>query len=57
MYVGANEYLLNDYCGPADNVRKITNGAEYEYNSGDKKSIVVYKAENGVITEIICSIK
>lgn len=57
MYVGANEYLLNDYCGPADAVRKITNGAEYEYNSGDKKSVVVYKAENGVITEIICSAK
>ncbi|MBD3880120.1 MAG: hypothetical protein SR1Q5_10705 [Quinella sp. 1Q5] len=57
MYVGASEYSLNDYCGPADSVRKITNGAEYEYNSGDKKSIVVYKAENGIITEIICSLK
>jgi|GEM_PF-3698481 len=57
VYVGASEYSLNDYCGPADSVRKINNGAEYEYNSGDKKSIVVYKAQNGVITEIICSLK
>lgn len=57
MYVGADEYLLNDYCGQADTVRKIDNGAEYEYNSGDKKSKVVYKAQNGVITEIICSLK
>ena len=57
MYVGASEYSLNDNCGPADSVRKIANGAEYEYNSGDKKSIVVYKAENGVITEITCTLK
>ena len=57
MYVGASEYSLNDNCGPADSVRKIANGAEYEYNSGDKKSIVVYKAENGIITEITCTLK
>lgn len=57
VYVGASEYSLNDYCGPADSVRKIDNGAEYEYSSKDKKSIVVYKAQNGVITEIICSLK
>lgn len=57
MYVGASEYLLNDYCGPADAVRKIDNGAEYEYNGGDKKSKVVYKSQNGVITEITCSVK
>ena len=57
MYVGASEYSLNDNCGPADSVRKIANGAEYEYNSGDKKSIVIYKAENGVITEITCTLK
>lgn len=57
MYVGADEYLLNDYCGQADTVRKIDSGAEYEYNSGDKKSKVVYKAQNGIITEITCSIK
>ena len=57
MYVGADEYLLNEYCGPADSVNKITNGAEYKYNSGDKKSVVVYKAENGIITEITCSLK
>ena len=56
VYVGASEYSLNDYCGPADAVR-VSNGiAEYEY-SGDKKSVVVYKAQNGVITEIICSLK
>ncbi|MBR4153485.1 MAG: hypothetical protein IKT98_11080 [Selenomonadaceae bacterium] len=57
MYVGASEYLLNDYCGMADAVRQISGGAEYEYNSGDKKSKVVYKAQNGIITEIICSLK
>lgn len=57
MYVGASEYSLNDNCGPADSVRKIANGAEYEYNSGDKKSIVIYKAENGIITEITCTLK
>ena len=45
VYVGASEYSLNDYCGP------------YEYDSGDKKSVVVYKAVNGVITEITCSLK
>ena len=57
VYVGASEYSLNDYCGPADAIRQIPNGAEYEYLSGDKKSAVVYKAQNGVITEIICSLK
>lgn len=57
VYVGASEYSLNDYCGPADAVRVANGVAEYEYNSGDKKSIVVYKAQNGVITEIICSLK
>ena len=57
VYVGASEYSLNDYCGPADAIRQIPNGAEYEYFSGDKKSAVVYKAQNGVITEIICSLK
>ena len=57
VYVGASEYSLNDYCGPADNVRVANGVAEYEYNSGDKKSVVVYKAQDGVITEIICSLK
>ena len=57
MYVGAEEYLLNDNCGPADNVRVANGVAEYEYIGGDKKSVVVYKAQNGVITEIICSLK
>ena len=57
VYVGASEYSLNDNCGPADAIRQIPNGAEYEYISGDKKSAVVYKAQNGVITEIVCSLK
>lgn len=57
IYVGASEYSLNDNCGPADAIRQIPNGAEYEYFSGDKKSKVVYKAQNGVITEITCSVK
>jgi len=57
VYVGASEYSLNDYCGPADAIRQIPNGAEYEYLSDDKKSAVVYKAQNGVITEIVCSLK
>ena len=57
VYVGASEYSLNDYCGPADNVRVANGVAEYEYNSGDKKSMTIYKAQDGVITEIICSLK
>lgn len=57
MYVGAADYLLNDYCGPADATRQVSDGVEYEYNSGDMKSKVVYKAQDGVITEIICSLK
>ena len=57
MYVGADEYLLNEYCGPADAVRKVANGAEYEYFSGDKKSAIVYTSENGVITKITCAVK
>ena len=57
IYVGADEYLLNEYCGPADMVNKIADGAEYEYNSGDKKSKVVYKSQNGIITEITCAVK
>ena len=57
IYVGASEYALNDYCGPADNIRQIANGAEYEYFSGDKKSKTVYKAQNGIIAEITCELK
>lgn len=57
IYVGASEYSLNEYCGAADAIRQIPDGAEYEYNSGDKKSKVVYTAQNGVITEITCSLK
>ena len=54
IYVGADEYLLNEYCGMADSVRKVSDGVEYEYNGGDKKSKVVYKSADGVITEIKC---
>ena len=57
VYVGASEYSLNDACGPADSVRVANGVAEYEYNGSDKKSVVVYKAQDGVITEIICSLK
>ena len=55
--VGMMEYAIDEFCGAADNVNKIANGAEYEYNSGDKKSKVVYKAQNGIITEITCAVK
>ena len=57
VYVGASEYALNEYCGQADATRQITGGAEYEYNSGDKKSVVVYKTQNGLISKITCSLK
>lgn len=57
IFVGASEYSLNEYCGAADSIRQIPDGAEYEYLSGDKKSKVVYTAQNGVITEITCSLK
>lgn len=57
MYVGADEYLLNDYCGPADDVRTEPDGVKYEYTSGDKKSKVIYKSQNGIITEITCAVK
>ena len=57
IYVGASEYSLNEYCGPADAIRQISGGAEYEYFSGDKKSKVVYTSQNGIITEITCSLK
>lgn len=57
IYVGASEYSLNEYCGAADSIRQISGGAEYEYLSGDNKSKVVYTAQDGVITEITCSLK
>ncbi len=58
MYVGANEYLLNEYCGPADEVEKDDDGeVEYKYFSSDKKSEVVYTSKNGIITEITCAVK
>lgn len=52
--IGMSEDSLNNYFGVADVVRKIT---EYEYNSGDKKSKVVYKVQDGIVTEITCSLK
>lgn len=57
VYVGDADYALNEYCGPADAIRQVGDAVEYEYNSGDKKSKVVYKAQNGIISEITCSIK
>ena len=57
VYVGDADYALNDYCGPADAIRQVSDGVEYEYNSGDKKSVVIYKAQNGIISEITCTLK
>lgn len=57
VYVGDADYALNDYCGPADAIRQVSDGVEYEYNSGDKKSVVIYKATNGIISEITCKLK
>lgn len=57
VYVGDADYMLNEYCGPADAIRQTADGVEYEYNSGDKKSVVIYKAQNGIISEITCSLK
>ena len=57
VYVGDADYALNDYCGPADAIRQVSDGVEYEYNGGDKKSVVIYKAQNGIISEITCTLK
>ena len=57
VYVGDADYALNEYCGPADAIRQVGDGVEYEYISGDKKSAVIYKAQNGIISEIICTLK
>ncbi len=57
VYVGDADYALNEYCGPADAIRQVSDGVEYEYNSGDRKSVVIYKATNGIISEITCSLK
>jgi len=57
VYVGDADYALNDYCGPADAIRQVSDGVEYEYNGGDKKSVVIYKATNGIISEITCTLK
>lgn len=57
VYVGDADYALNEYCGPADAIRQVGDGVEYEYNSGDRKSVVIYKAQNGIISEITCTLK
>ena len=57
VYVGDADYALNEYCGPADAIRQVSDGVEYEYSSGDKKSKVIYKAQNGIISEITCALK
>ena len=54
----ANKYQLDNLIAFVDvNNLQIDGGAEYEYDSGDKKSKVVYKAQNGFITEITCSLE
>ena len=51
--VGMSEYALNDAYGQADNVKKLADGAEYEYYRGkDKVAKLIFKTGNGVISEI-----
>ena len=51
--VGMDEYVLNDAYGQADNVKKLADGAEYEYYRGkDKVAKLIFKTGNGVISEI-----
>ena len=51
--VGMDEYVLNDAYGMADNVKKLANGAEYEYNRGkDKVAKLVFTTKDGFISEI-----
>ena len=51
--VGMDEYVLNDTYGMADNVKKLADGAEYEYYRGkDKVAKLIFKTGNGVISEI-----
>lgn len=55
--VGMMDYALNEHCGPADAIEQNDDGeVEYKYFSGDKKSQLIYKTRNGLITEIICSL-
>ena len=49
--VGMDEYVLNDAYGQADNVKKLADGAEYEYYRGkDKVAKLIFKTGNGVIS-------
>ena len=51
--VGMDEYVLNDAYGQADNVKKLADGAEYEYYRGkDKVAKLVFTTKDGFISEI-----
>ncbi len=51
--VGMSEYVLNDAYGTADAVKKLADGAEYEYHRGkDKVAKLVFKTRDGFISEI-----
>ena len=51
--VGMSEYVLNDAYGMADNVKKLADGAEYEYYRGkDKVAKLVFQTKDGFISEI-----
>ena len=51
--VGMDENILNDAYGMADNVKKLADGAEYEYYRGkDKVAKLVFTTKNGFISEI-----
>ena len=56
--VGMMEYAIGEFCGAADVIDKDDDGeVDYEYYSGDKKSKIVYTAQNDLIIEIKCSLK
>ena len=51
--VGMSEYVLNDAYGMADNVKKLADGAEYEYDRGvNKIAKLVFTTKDGIISEI-----
>ena len=51
--VGMSEYALNDAYGTADAVKKLANGAEYEYHRGiNKVAKLIFTTDNGIISEI-----
>lgn len=51
--VGMDEYVLNDAYGQADNVKKLADGAEYEYYRGKGKvAKLVFTTKDGLISEI-----